>query len=210
MNRYILVLFFIVFSALKPPIVSGNGEYIEVFIVQQALHTGIVFRMADVDTEIWPESIDFKEHEWIDVGWGDYEYYQSPDEDPWLAFKAIAMPTSAVLRVDGFSISPDRYYGNSPRLRFCFSREQFDQLCRTIHLTYLRDELGNPQVSGRGFGLKFYAATGKYHLFNTCNTWVASMFSKAGFQIKSGGVITSGQLFNALSGNVCKDLPIGN
>jgi uncharacterized protein (TIGR02117 family) len=198
MTRYILVLIFIGLTTVKPRSAFGSGETIEVYIVQQALHTGIVFRMADVNLEIWPESKDFEGYEWIDVGWGDYEYYQSPDEDPWLAFKAIAMPTTAVLRVDGFSISPDRYYGNSPRLRFCFSREQFDQLCRTIHLTYLRDELDKPKISGKGYGLIFYAAKGKYHLFNTCNTWVADAFHTAGLSNRRSGIITARQLFSFL------------
>jgi uncharacterized protein (TIGR02117 family) len=178
-------------------------QYIEVYVVQQELHTGIVIRQAEVDPEIWPEIRDFKNFQWVDVGWGDFDFYQAPDNDPYLALKAIAMPTASVLRVDGFQISPERYYGNYKKLKFCFTPEQFEKLCRAIASAYKRDEKGNVLVSESEYGLRFYKAKGKYHLMNTCNTWVAEMFRKSGIKNRVAGIITAGQLFSSLDKFSC-------
>ena len=196
-------LFFICIFFASLSIIYAD-QYIEVYVIQQELHTGIVFRQADVDPEIWPEIKDFETFRWVDVGWGDYDFYQAPDNDPYLALKAIAVPTISVLRVDGFQISPDRYYGNYKRLKFCFTPEQFEKLCRAIASTYKRDEKGNVFVSESAYGLRFYKATGKYHLMNTCNTWVAEVFRESGFKIRVTGIITAGQLFSRLAKFSCK------
>lgn len=51
----------------------------------------------------------------------------------------------------------------------------------------------------------FFKANGDYHLFNTCNTWIARGLNKAGFEIKNDIVLTE-QLFNeaAKFGDVIK------
>lgn len=176
---------------------------IEVFVIQQELHTGIVFRKASVNPAIWPDIEEFKNFKWIDVGWGDLDFYQAPDNNAFLALKAIAVPTSSVLRVDGFQISPEAYYGNYPKLKFCFTREQFDRICLAIYQTYFRDNEGKVIETGSSYGLKFYKANGKYHLMNTCNTWVAKIFSTAGFKNRVTGIITAGQLFSSLTPFSC-------
>jgi hypothetical protein len=51
----------------------------------------------------------------------------------------------------------------------------------------------------------FFKANGEYHLFNTCNTWIARGLKKAGFDIKDEIILTE-QLFNEASkfGDVLK------
>ena len=53
------------------------------------------------------------------------------------------------------------------------------------------------QVPGEGAG-RFYAAQGRFHLGNTCNTWTARMLRAAGVDIDPGGVVTAGDLMGRL------------
>jgi uncharacterized protein (TIGR02117 family) len=178
-------------------------DVVVVYVVQQELHTGIIFNISEVDTVIWPEASEFEAFNFIDIGWGDYDFYQAPDNDPLLALKAIAVPTTSVLRVDAFRIPPDAYYGNYQKLRFCMSRSRFDNLCRAISDSFDRDAAGKAMVTQKAYGLKFYQAKGKYHAMNTCNTWVAKIFREAGFDNRVKGIIIARQLFSALSEFKC-------
>lgn len=201
MSRIKLLSFLFLFLSLQ--LNANYKDLVIVYVVQQELHTGIVFKISEVDTTIWPEAVDFKEFNFIDVGWGNYDFYQAPDNDPLLALKAIAVPTTSVLRVDAFRIQPDAYYGNYKKLRFCLSRRQFDKLCRAISNSFDRDATGEATVTQKAYGLKFYLATGKYHAMNTCNTWVAIMFREAGFDNRINGIIIARQLFSSLSEFQC-------
>lgn len=193
----------ILFLLITNHLTAFYEDVVVVYVVQQELHTGIVFRISEVNTAIWPEAKEFKEFNFIDVGWGDFDFYQAPDDDPLLALKAIAVPTTSVLRVDAFMISPDAYYGNYKKLRFCMSRSQFDNLCKGISASFTRNASGKSTVTQTGYGLRFYNANGKYHLMNTCNTWVARMFREAGFNNRIGGIINARQLFSSLSEFIC-------
>ncbi len=201
MKHYLKIM--LLAAGIWLPLLLYAEKPIEIFIVQQELHTGIVFRIADVNPEILPQVKYFDRFNWMDIGWGDYDFYQAPDNDPVLALRAIAIPTLSVLRVDAFRLHPDAYYGNYRKLRFCLTRKEFDNLCMAIAATFLKDEEGNTSVTQTGYGLKFYRATGKYHLMNTCNTWVARMFREAGFRNRISGIITAGQLFSSLSRYEC-------
>ncbi|MGB5894337.1 MAG: DUF2459 domain-containing protein, partial [Ignavibacteriaceae bacterium] len=41
----------------------------------------------------------------------------------------------------------------------------------------------------------FFKANGNYHLFNTCNTWLASCLASAGLKIEDNIILTE-ELFN--------------
>lgn len=201
MKCFLRILLYTAIILISAPVYAE--KHIEVYIVQQELHTGIVFRITDVNPELLPQAKYFGGFNWLDVGWGDYEFYQAPNDDPILALRAIAIPTLSVLRVDAFRLHPDDYYGNYRKLRFCLTRKEFDNLCMAIAASFLKDEDGNTSVIQTGYGLKFYKATGKYHLMNTCNTWVARMFREAGLNNRISGIITAGQLFSSLRRYEC-------
>jgi Protein of unknown function (DUF2459). len=174
------------------------ADTLEVFVIQQEYHTGISLKAADVNLAVWPECAEFKSFTWVDVGWGERKYYQSPDSNPLLAVKAIAMPNLSVMRIEGYSEHPNIYLSGCPSVKILLSREQFDRLCAVFHNAYARDRNGNIVETSGNAQYKFYSAKGSYHLMNTCNTWVARAFRKAGLNVHIFGIITASQLFKAL------------
>ncbi len=201
MSFIVPVIFFYLYTS-PLPVVSGEllaaDDPYTIYIVKQRWHTGIVFKVADVDTNIWQEITDFSEMKYVDVGWGDEEFYQHPGVDYELAFKALFHRTSSTLRVEGFTFSIEDYVNMCDvAIRLNLTRNQFNILTKFISDTYYKDEFGRTKtLSSRYLGnVKFYAANGTYHLFNTCNTWVARGLEKAGFEIKDTIILVE-QLMN--------------
>ena len=179
----------------------------EIFLIKQRWHTAIVLQTSDIDSIIFPIINQFREYKMIDIGWGDEEFYQYPDFDWELAFKALFVPTPSTLRVEGISISRELYFDLSEIvLKLIVTDEQFVKILKYIDDTFYRKENQEILLSSKAGGqIIFYAAKGEYHLFNTCNTWLAKCLNNAGLNIKTDIILTE-QLFReaAKIGDVIK------
>lgn len=173
-------------------------DTVELYVIQQDYHTGISLKTADVNLKEWPECAEFISYTWVDVGCGDREFYQSPDNNPLVVVKALAAPTPSVMRIEGYAKHPLTYLSGCPLAKIALSRQQFDKLCAVFHDTYKRDRDGKIEEASGSYQYRFYSARGSYHIMNTCNTWVARAFRKAGLDVQVLGVITASQLFRAL------------
>lgn len=199
MNPILPVLLF--FLNTSPAITAdeikdSDSSSFTIYLVKQRWHTGIVFQRSKVDTNLWKEINDFKDAEWIDVGWGDKEFYQYPGFDPGLAVKALFYPTPSTLRVAGIYISIEKYAQISDAaVKINLTKEQFDSLSGLISNSYSKNENNEPVILNKREISTFYEAEGNYHLFNTCNTWVAEKLKKIGFDI-SDDIILVEQLLN--------------
>jgi hypothetical protein len=67
-------------------------------------------------------------------------------------------------------------------------------MTRFFHDEYQRDAEGRLRRLGHGlYGeSRFYAARSRYHLFNTCNTWVARALQRTGLDMTPAGTVTAG------------------
>jgi hypothetical protein len=76
------------------------------------------------------------------------------------------------------------------------NREQLKILLEYISETVWRDSEGNNKILSTKYlnRIYFFRANGDYHLYNTCNTWLARGLKKAGFDIEDNIVLTE-QLF---------------
>jgi uncharacterized protein (TIGR02117 family) len=168
----------------------------EIFLIKQRWHTAIVLQTSDIDSIIFPIINQFREYKMIDIGWGDEEFYQYPDFDWELAFKALFIPTPSTLRVEGISISRDLYFDLSEIVvKLIVTNEQFIKILKYIDDTFYRNDNEEIILSSKAGGqIIFYAAKGEYHLFNTCNTWLAKCLNNAGLNIKTDIILTE-QLF---------------
>ena len=203
LNNILITFFFWSFVFFPAKGQSGNGEDISqtsVFVVQQAWHTGIIVRTADVNKNIWPEISKYTAKQYVDISWGDEKFYQAQGRPILLAIRAILWPTQSVLRVFPFDLSIRSSYGQEARIiEIPVSKDQWLALTHFFTDGFKRDDFDNPQLSNvHGENHHYFLATRKYHLFRTCNTWVAMAFKEAGFNIRSFGVLNANQLFRQL------------
>ena len=179
-----------------------------IYLIKQRWHTAIVFHSEDIDTTILPEVKYFSGAELIDIGWGDEAFYQHPDFDWDLAYQALFYPTPSTLRIEGIFISMLEYFNISEIVvELKINNEQLKILLDYIADTIWRDENNLHKVLSTQYlnRVYFFKANGEYHLFNTCNTWLANGLIKAGFDIEDNIILTE-QLFNeaAKAGSVIK------
>lgn len=167
-----------------------------VWVVAHGWHTGLVVRRSDISSTLWPERDDFSRSRYLEVGWGDLDFYQARDGGSRLALKAAFVPGSSVLHVVGFDSPVEESFAGSEVVEIRLSRPGLDGLTRFIHASYARDADGRAVKLGRGlYGRsQFYQATGTYHLLNTCNTWVARGLRAAGCPITPAYAMTAGNV----------------
>jgi uncharacterized protein (TIGR02117 family) len=209
-RHVLLLVFFAIFTANiinsqtieKQP---ANSPF-EFYVLQAGWHTGIVLRTDEVSPVDWPEILNYRRSRYVDVGFGDERFYQATGNPPALAARALLVPTSGVLHIVPFSVAPkDLYTGDTHLKKMEATPRQFAALCRVISESFERDENRQPVESRIGEKSRnFFLAKEKYHLFNTCNTWVVRCLMEAGFDADPSGVITQKQLIRAL-----EDLPGG-
>src|SRR5262245_36274784 len=164
------------------------------WVVDHGWHTAIVVRRGDVDPAIWPEVSDFPQAKLVEIAWGDREFYMAAEATGSLAVKAALFTSGSVLHVAGLGETTLAALpaGNVVELRI--SRPGFDRMTRFVHTEYQRDGEDRSLRLGPGlYGASwFYAARGRYHLFNTCNTWVARALQRAGLDVTPVGTVTAG------------------
>jgi uncharacterized protein (TIGR02117 family) len=209
MNTYNLIIFPFIFfflntsphfSVSKDLIVDKEGFH-KIYYIKQNWHTAIVFNIDEIDSILFREYNSFKEYNLIDIGWGDEEFYQYPGFDSGLAFKALFYANPSTLRVEGVNLSMEEYFKLSEIvIELDVSEEQFNGICNYINNSFYLSEDGDTIIlSQRGEEkIIFYKANGSYHLFNTCNTWLAKGLNEAGLEIEENVVLTE-QLFNELA-----------
>ncbi|MBT7757534.1 MAG: DUF2459 domain-containing protein, partial [Rhodospirillaceae bacterium] len=127
----------------------------------------------------------YPEAQYFAFGWGDARYYPARSPGLELAIKAIATPTPAVMHLTAIPTTPARYYLEAEVVHLPISTPGLKALVQYIHDSFQRGE--DKQASKTGPGLYrhsgFYPATGRFHLFNTCNTWTARGLMQAGLPV---------------------------
>lgn len=191
--RRLLLLFVLAITgtacADAPPAVesAAPAHTRTIHLVSHGWHTGIVVRLADLAPDAWPESAALPRAEYIEVGWGDREYYQAASPGTWQALKAAFVPGPSVLHLVGFRLPVEQYFPASEVIVLPVSEAGLARLVAHIRNHYARDASGNPIQLGVGlYGeSSFYESVEDFHLFNNCNTWTARALRIAGIPVGS-------------------------
>jgi len=169
-----------------------------IYLVNHGWHAGIVLRRADIPDNIWPKLGNFPDMEYLEVGWGDMDYYQIPDSHLGFILKAALLPTASVLHIVGFNGHVPAYFPFSEIIRIELSSAGFELLSRTIASSFALDKAGNTTSPSPGLygNSRFYLSRETYHLFNTCNVWTARALRTAGLPITPATATSVGNLIS--------------
>jgi len=181
-------------QGLYPP---GEGDAVRsVWVVNHGWHTGIVVRRQDVPGDRWPQLRDFTEFQFVEVGWGDRDFYMAPAGTSGMALRAALLPSSSVLHVAGFGGPVERDFAASEVVEIKLSRRGLEKLAAFIGDAYAKDEAGAVIRLGPGQypQSRFYLARETYHALKTCNTWTAKALRSAGCPITPFYALTAGNV----------------
>ena len=171
-----------------------------VHVVRHGWHSGIVVRAADVPAQAWPARREFADAEYLELGWGDRAYYQASAPSVWLGLRALLWPTAGVLHMVAFSGPVERYFASAESVALEITPQGLARLVAAVSASHELDAAGRPIPLGPGlYGTsRFYASSEAFHLFATCNVWVAGMLREAGVPVSPTLSPTSGALFAQL------------
>lgn len=165
---------------------QGDGSVVAVYLVAHDKHSGIAVRRADIPAGLWPESRDFPQAEYLEVGWGDRDYYYGRNQGLWGTLRAGLWSNPSVLHVAGVRGPLAENFPASELIELTLPRDGFERLVRYIHDAY--DRAGAPAAAPLGPGLygdsRFYPAWEPFNLLRTCNVWTARGLRGAGLPVR--------------------------
>lgn len=189
-----LLYFAVVLIGLYP--VNRNSEQpaegIRVYAHPTGLHTDIIvpIRSNIIDWGEYFRETDFplfdSQWDYIALGWGDRRFFLETPEWSDLtvanAAGALLWPSPTAMRVQL------RREKALPKdcIRIILSEEDYAELADFLLKSFQLDS-HNSWIhiadSGYGGADTFYESRGKYHLFNTCNTWTGEALKSAGLPV---------------------------
>lgn len=173
-----------------------------VYLVSHGWHVGLVLRREDAPAGLWPERDALGPVRYLEVGWGDGDFYPARPGTVALALRAAVNSRWSVLQVVGFDEPVAEMFPGSKILEIALSPQGLAALAEYIGMTYARDQDGQAIAvapAQYGFGL-FYAARGRYSLLHGSNTWVARALQIAGCPIDVDAAITAGAVLHQAVG----------
>ena len=206
MQPWLLLLIGLMASAaFTPGLAGGQGNAADeekgiVHLVSHGWHAGIVLRREDLDPANWPVLADFPGAEYLEIGWGDLEFYRTPQPGKGLMLRAALVPTDSVLHLVGFRGPVADYFPRSEVVRVELRANSLKRLSLAIAESFHLDEQNRPLYLGSGLygNGRFYRSGDIYHLFNTCNVWVARKLRAAGLEVSPARAIRVEDLFEQL------------
>ena len=165
---------------------------VQVYVAGHGMHTGLVVRTADMPRRAWPAQADFPQAQYLELGWGDRKFYMHPSPGLLLALRAVFWPTDSAVHVVGFSGPIEREFPGSEIIALRGSRSGFARLVDFVAETHAPEP--NDLGPGQRAGSRFYASPRRFHLFDTCNTWVARALAQAGLPVDPARVIAARDL----------------
>jgi uncharacterized protein (TIGR02117 family) len=188
---------FLAACAPRPPaaLMTASTGSRSVYVISNGWHTGLVLPRAQISAEVWPEQGELAPAPFLEVGWGDSAAYLADRITVRVAIVA-ALGSSAALHLAGLDGLPTERGRKIDVVEVRLTPREFDDLTGFISRSYARDGTGNTIWLARGYtdNSAFYRARGRYHLFNTCNTWTAQALRAAGCPIVSALILTAPQL----------------
>ena len=175
---------------------AGDANAKQVFVVHNKWHAAIVAKQADIGADEMPELIHFPGTEYVEISWGDADFFPAAEGGIGLALKAAFWSRGSVLHLVGFSGVVKEIYSGAEIIEIGLSEQEFRRLIGFVSAEFQRKQPGRPATPGPGLfpQSRFFPANSKFNLLRTCNAWIAEAFSAAGLPVSPGFVFTASNL----------------
>lgn len=171
----------------------------EVFIVEHDWHTGLVVETKDLAAEDLPYFAAARRHRFLEVGWGDADFFQADDPTIGMALDAMVTPGPSVLHVAAFDDMPASFFKGQVVHRIPLTSSGVAHLSRYLARAFADQTSTEPTATSPGdYGpnSRYVAATGSYYFPNTCNVWTANALLAGGADVTPALAVTSRALLH--------------
>jgi uncharacterized protein (TIGR02117 family) len=189
-------------SPSAPPDTEPRDRFRRFFVVDHGWHTGLVIAMDDLMRQVPALAEVFADAPFVDIGWGDEDFYFADEPNVGHSLQAILWPTATVLHVAAVSEDPRVYFADvdAEVIEVTVSEEDYLGFLAFVASSFARSPTGEVESLGPGlYGVsRFYRATGSYHAFYTCNTWTAEAVAASGVPVSSNLALTADTVMDRL------------
>ena len=168
----------------------------QVYVVHNDWHAAIVVKALASVAGIIPEVAHFPDAQYLEISWGDADYFPAPEGGIGLALKAAFWSGGSVLHVVGFRGSIKEAYRGAEIIEIDLSESEFQRILRFFSAEFERKSPMQPAVPRPGLfsQSRFYSAKSHFNILRNCNTWVAEAFEAADLPVTPGYVLTAGSV----------------
>lgn len=176
------------------------------YLTSNGLHTHLIFPRNDVIAHAPYLNSYFQTADFIQIGWGDYNYYGNPLQSRWMGLKALLFPTSSVLGVQGVR-DINELTEKINVYEISLEKLNWNYIVDFVCSFFKTDDLGQVSlVRIKSNNEHFFAAYGTYSLFNTCNNWTARALKTGGIDVNSKRSFSAHYVENQVISNGYKRL----
>lgn len=181
---YISVWLFLVTSLPANAWQETEDKHV-IYVSSISWHTGIVVPAYSLPDSLWRENHNYADAAYLEIGWGEADFYPHRGFNLWYALKSVFWPTSSVLHINPIHRQVDEYYYNTEVVRIEINDEQLRRLSFYLVEEFERDERGKiiPAAEGIYSDSYFYEGSSSYYFPKNSNVWAARALKEAGFSI---------------------------
>jgi uncharacterized protein (TIGR02117 family) len=183
----------------QPAFVQSSNVH-PVYVVSQGWHTGLVLSSACLPDTLWPSGYRFDEYPYLQIGWGDLDFYSNEGFNLWYAVKAAVWPTPSGLQVVGLHKLSNLQYYAAETVRLELDQASYQQICQFIQAEFALDSSGHfiPGKEGLFGESRFFLGERAYYFPRNSNVWTARALKQAGMDISPIWYQTQGSLMRRI------------
>lgn len=165
---------------------------VDIYLMTNGVHTDIVMPMQN-EVYDWRRVVNplltraGQPAAYVGIGWGSREFYLNTptwsDLTPNTAFKAVSGLGDSALHITFHPHAPHEHVDS---IRITLTAAEYERLIEDILPSFKFDPQTHQaiQIPNAFYHDSdvFYEANGRYHLFNTCNTWANTRLKKSGLK----------------------------
>lgn len=192
--KFLPLLFFTSF------VINGQNLHAqhEIYVSSISWHTGILIPADTFPDSLWTEDHNYSDAAYLEIGWGEADYYTHDGFHLWYAIKSVFWPTPSVLHINAIDRPVEEYYFDTEVVKTEVSDEQLQQLIGYITRGFELDKNGNiiPVAEGKNLRSHFFRSRESYYFPKNSNVWAAKALKEAGFPVSPFRLQTTGCVIN--------------
>lgn len=191
--------FFILLFLLSPVVLKQNlCAQQNIYVSSISWHTGLVIPAASFPDSLWTAQHDFSDADYLEIGWGDADYYVHNGFHLWYAIKSMFWPTPSVLHLNAINKPVEEFYFNTRVVKIEVSDEQLRRIVHYIIQGFELDANADiiPVSKGKDPRSHFFRSRESYYFPKNSNVWAARALKEAGFPVRPFWLQTTGCVLN--------------
>ncbi|MHB8346190.1 MAG: DUF2459 domain-containing protein [Acidiferrobacterales bacterium] len=186
-------------DTVRPAHARRDAPTMSIGVVDDGWHTGLILPATELGFSLAGLRHRFAHAKYLVFGWGNRRFYEAAGPGVGMAVTSL-FPSASVVFVQGVARRAQLAPPGATVHWLCISRAGLRGLDAFLDGYFRKEPRGRPADARAGSAPhgEFFASTGTYDAFHTCNTWTAETLHSAGLPVRATGVIFASQVMSEI------------